>query len=135
MRLTEFIIVIAVALLFLIPTMKKEDTFLHRQMQEEAPIEMQEEEEEINTFKISFESRNPQEEPIADIMWMKKAAETARDAGIPYFNVLKQKIRKRYVPKYKTELSVVEGIIQLDNDPMRAEYDANEIEALVLTDQ
>jgi Na+-transporting methylmalonyl-CoA/oxaloacetate decarboxylase gamma subunit len=132
MRLTEFIIVIMAALMFLIPTMRKE-TALEREAQE-APIEMQEE-EEINTFKITYESKNPSEEAVADIIWMKKAAETARDAGIPYFNVLKQKIKKRYVSKYKTELSVVEGIIQLDNDPMRAEYDANEIEALVLTDQ
>lgn len=128
MRLTEFIIVIAVALVFLIPTMKKEQPVVHDEQ-----VEMQEE-EEINTFAITYESKSPREEPIADIIWMKKAAETARDAGIPYFNVLKQKIRKRYVPKFKTELSVVEGIIQLDNDPMRAEYDAHEIEALVLTE-
>lgn len=128
MRLTEFIIVVAVALIFLVPTMKKEKTVVQHEQ-----VEMQEE-EEINTFEIIYESKSPREEAIADIIWMKKAAETARDAGIPYFNVLKQKIRKRYVPKFKTELSVVEGVIQLDNDPMRAEYDANEIEALVLTE-
>ena len=65
---------------------------------------------------------------------MKKAAEVAQDAGIPYFNVLEQKVRKQFVKKYKTYLSVVEGVIELDNDPMRAEFDALEIESLVLNE-
>ena len=103
-----------------------------REAQEEAPME--EMMDEINTYKVVYEVKSPSEEPIADIIWMKKAAEIAQDAGIPYFNVLEQKMRKRFVKKYKTELSVVEGVIELDNDPMRAEFDAQEIESLVLTD-
>ena len=65
-------------------------------------------------------------------MVMKKAAKLARDEGIPYFNVLEQKIRKKYFKKFNRELSVVEGVIELDNDPIRAEFDAVEIESLVL---
>lgn len=132
MRVTEFMIVIVAALLFLIPMMNKEKEVSLRQAQEEVPSE------EImtgpHTYKIIYEVQVPKDEPIADIIWMKKAAEVAQEAGIPYFNVLKQKVRKQYVHKYKTDLSVVEGIIQLDNDPMRAEFDAQEIESLVLTD-
>lgn len=134
MRLTEFVIVIIAALMFLIPTMKKEQSAFEIEAQEEAPVE-EILENESNTFKIFYEARSPDEEPVADIIWMKKAAEVAQDAGVPYFNVLKQDIRKKYVKKYNMELSVVEGVIQLDNDPMRAEYDAQEIESLVLTNE
>jgi hypothetical protein len=130
MRLTEFMIVIVAALMFLIPTMKNDKTAFERQAQEEAPIE--EAMEEPNTYKISFEVANPSQEPIADIIWMKKAAEIAKDAGVPYFNVIEQKSYKRFVEKYKADLSVIEGVIELDDDPMRAEFDAQEIEALVL---
>lgn len=132
MRLTEFLIVIVAALMFLIPQMNKKNTGLQRQAQEEAPQE--EMLEEYNTYKVTYTVTRPQEEPIADIIWMKKAAEVAQRAGIPYFNVLKQEFSKRFVRKYDRELSTVTGVIQLDNDPMRAEYDANEIESLVLTD-
>lgn len=134
MRLTEFMIVIIAALMFLIPTMRNEQREFEREAQEEAPIEEMIG-EESHTYKVLFESRSPEEEKIADILWMKKAAETATDAGIPYFNVLKQKMTKRFVPKLNREVSVVEGVIQLDNDPINAEYDAHEIESLVLTDE
>lgn len=130
MRLTEFVIVIVAALMFLVPTMKKDQTAFEREAQEEAPME--EVMEEANTYKVTYEVSKPSEEPIADILWMKKAAEVARDAGIPYFNVLEQKMSKRFVQKHKTELTVVEGVIELDNDPMRAEFDAEEIDGLVL---
>lgn len=132
MRLTEFMVVIIAALMFLVPSMKKENSSFEREMQEEAPME--EMLETPNTYKITYEVQSPKEEPVADIIWMKKAAEVAQDAGIPYFNVLEQKVRKQYVKKFKTNLSVVEGVIELDNDPMRAEFDALEIESLVLNE-
>lgn len=132
MKLTEFMVIIIAALMFLVPTMRKETTSFEREAQEEAPME--ESLEAPNTYKITYEVQSPREEPIADIIWMKKAAEVAQNAGIPYFNVLDQKVRKQFVKKYKTNLSVVEGVIELDNDPMRAEFDAMEIESLVLTE-
>lgn len=135
MRLTEFMIVIIAALMFLIPTMKKEQVVTYeREAQEEDPLE-EISDTELNTFKISYQVMSPDEEPVADIIWMKKAAEVARDEGVPYFNVVKQDIRKRFVKKYNMELSVIEGVIQLDNDPMRAEFDANEIESLIHTEE
>ncbi len=132
MKLTEFMVVIIAALMFLIPTMKKDNQSFEREMQEEAPME--EMLETPNTYKITYEVQSPKEEAIADIIWMKKAAEVAQNAGIPYFNVLEQKVRKQYVKKFKSQLSVVEGVIELDNDPMRAEFDALEIESLVLNE-
>ncbi len=132
MKLTEFMVVITAALMFLIPTMKKDNKAFEREMQEEAPME--EMLETPNTYKITYEVQSPKEEAVADIIWMKKAAEVAQNAGIPYFNVLDQKVRKQYVKKFKSQLSVVEGVIELDNDPMRAEFDAVEIESLVLNE-
>ncbi len=129
MRLTEFMIVIALALVFLIPTIKKNGV-TEIQRQEEEVID----EGEINTYSIRYEVKNPDEEAIADILWIKKAAAVAKDAGIPYFNVVKQTVTRRFVPEHNQKLSVIVGTIQLDNDPMAAEYDAEEIEALVLSD-
>jgi len=132
MKLTEFMVVIVAALLFLLPNMRQEQRAMERQEQEEAPME-----EMLaipNTYRITYEAQAPEEEAIVDIIWMKKAAEVSKEAGIPYFNVLEQKVRKQFVKKYQTDLSVVEGVIELDNDPMRAEFDAQEIESLILTD-
>jgi hypothetical protein len=132
MRLTQFMIVIIAALMFLIPTMWKEQALMEKEAQEEDPNQ---EMMETNTYKISYEAKSPKEEPIADIIWMKKAAKVATEAGVPYFNVVKQTVRKKFVEKFKMELSVVEGVIELDNDPMKAEYDAEEIESLVLREE
>ncbi len=130
MRLTEFMIVIALALVFLIPTMKKNEFTQVERQEEEEVIE----EGEVNTFTIRYEVKHPDEEAIADILWIKKAAAVAQDAGVPYFNVVKQTVTRRFVPEHNQKLSVIVGTIQLDNDPMAAEYDAEEIEALVLSD-
>lgn len=132
MKVTEFMVVILAALLFLIPTMKKEKTAFERE-EEEAPIE-EVMEAESPTFKITYEIQVPNEEPVGDIIWMKKAAEVANKAGIPYFNVLEQKVKRRFVEEYQRELSIIEGVIELKDDPMKAEYDANEIEALILSE-
>lgn len=133
MRLTEFLVVIIAALMFLIPTMKKEERSFEREAQEAEQMDLVL--NRANTYKIVFEAQNPRDDAIADIKWMKKAAETARNSGIPYFNVLEHKISRRFVKKLGKSLTTIEGVIELDNDPMRAEYDAQEIEALVLTDQ
>lgn len=135
MRLTEFMIVIIAALMFLIPTMKKEGSDLEREAQEEVTAQEMMEEGESLTYTVSYTAKSPQEDKIADIIWMKKAAGVAQDAGVPYFNVVNQKIRKKFVERYNMELSTVEGVIQLDNDPMNAEFDAHEIENLILSDQ
>lgn len=132
MKLTGFIVVLAAALAFLIPTMRNEHHAFERQAQEEAPIE--EVLQEKNTFRIVFEVKTPEEETIADIMWMKKAAEVAINEGVPHFNVLEQTVTTRPDTDSGEEFSVVDGVIELDQDPMRAEFDAREIQSLVLTD-
>lgn len=132
MRLTEFMVVIIAALLFLLPTMKQEKTANEIEAQEAEPYE--ETYSDYDTFKITYRVSSARSEPVADIIWMKKAAEVATEEGIPYFNVLEQKVSKRFVREAGRELSVIEGIIELDPDPMRAEFDAHEIESLVLTE-
>lgn len=132
MKLAQFMIVIVAALMFLIPTMWKENTAFEREEQEEAPMEELLGEQE-DTFKVTYEVQTPEEENVADIYWMKEAARVAQEAGVPYFNILEQKLSKKFVEEYNRDLTVVEGVIQLDNDPMRAEYDAEEIEGLMLS--
>jgi hypothetical protein len=70
-----------------------------------------------NTYRIHFEISSEKEKPIADILWFHEAAKVALRKKIPWFNVLEEKITPYYV----------EGIIQLEKDPMKAEYDAYEI--------
>jgi hypothetical protein len=128
-------IVIIAALMFVIPTMKKEQAGLLREAQEDEKTVQEMDMDRSHTYKITFQATTPDEDAIADIMWMKRAAEVARDAGIPYFNILEQKTQERFVKRYRTKLTMVMGVIQLDKDPMRAEYDASVIEDLVLSEQ
>ena len=133
MRLTSFVVVIVAALLFLIPMMNQEQSAFEREAQEESPIEKVLGEE--NTYKITYEVERPEDETIADILWMKLAAEMALEQKIPYFNVLDQDIYTVRDEETGEDQTIVEGVIQLDSDPMRAEYDAHEIEALVLPER
>jgi hypothetical protein len=133
MKLTGFMVVVIAALLYMIPIMQREhDPNTEVQAQEEAPVEKIDERE--NTFKITYRAESPQEDPIADIVWMKKAAALSQEEGIPYFNVLEQEIYQEFDEEQSREVTVVEGIIELDKDPMRAEFDAQEIQSLVLTE-
>jgi hypothetical protein len=134
MRITPFLVVVAFALIFLVPMMQKENLVSERQAQEEEVIAIDPEVgQEIKTLHVRFDVHHPEEAPIADIIWMKKAAEVAVDSGTPYFNILKQEIRHRFSKKFKMDLPVVQGIIQLEDDPMKAQYDAHEIENLILS--
>ncbi|MES2525657.1 MAG: hypothetical protein V4598_01165 [Bdellovibrionota bacterium] len=83
-------------------------------------------------YRITFRAAGMKENGVADIMWLKKAAQVAMDAGIPHFNVRQKTISREYNRRVQRRLNVVEGVIELDNDPMNAEYDAQEILSLVL---
>lgn len=93
-----------------------------RQAQEEAPAT-----EQIThrTFRIKMPIEDPKDRPVADILWFQKAAKLALKNRTPWFNVLEQK----FAP------DSVEGVIQLETDPMKGEYDANEILSLHLLDE
>jgi hypothetical protein len=78
-----------------------------------------------NTFRIKLDIEENEDNSLADIIWFQKAAEVALAKNTPWFNVLEQKMSD----------STVEGVIQLERDPMKAEYDANEILSLQLTDE
>lgn len=77
-----------------------------------------------NTYRITMEVETPADDPVADILWFQRAAELALDENIPWFNVLEQELSP----------GLAEGVIQLEKDPMKAEYDANEILSLHLDD-
>lgn len=122
MRTTGFLLLTAFTLLFVIgrPQKKQQETRpstirseAFERQEEQAPEELQ----------VTFEAKNAEDAEIADILWLRKAARLAMDMGNPYFNVLQQN---------RDQEMVVDGIIRLEEDPMSAEYDANEILDLAL---
>lgn len=129
MKTILFLAVIVTSLVYLVPIMKAEQEN-QIQAQEESPVQTFNYGPE--TYKIIFTTQKPSENEIADILWMKRAAEVSMDEGIPYFNVLEQKTYPTFSEVFGEDLMTVEGIIELDNDSMEAEYDAHEINSLVL---
>lgn len=129
MKTILFLAVIVTSLVYLVPIMKAEQAN-QIQAQEESPVETFNYGPE--TYKIVYKTEKPSENEIADILWMKKAAEISIQEGIPYFNVLDQKIYPTFSEAFGEDLMTVEGIIQLDHESMEAEYDAREITSLVL---
>jgi hypothetical protein len=112
-----FLLVVG-GLIFIITNPKRENP----QAQEEAPSTQQ---LSNSTFRIKMDIVEENDRPVADILWFQKAAKVALDNKIPWFNVLEQ--------KFGTDS--VEGVIQLEPDPMKGEYDANEILSLHLLDE
>ena len=92
------------------------------QAQEEAPSI---EELKHNTFRIKIDIQASKGDTSPDILWFQKAAELAKEKKIPWFNVVEQSI----------STTSIEGVIELERDPMKAEYDANEILSLELSDE
>jgi len=97
------------------------------------PLRMQAQEEDPpmaitknnqNNYRIKM-NIDPENRELADILWFQKAAEVALGKKRPWFNVIQQ----------YTDDDYIEGTIELINDPMKAEYDANEILSLRLTDE
>jgi hypothetical protein len=117
-----FFLLLAGGLIFITVKNNPEQRMSASQIQrEEAPMT---EQLTKNTFRIVLEIESPNDEPVADILWFQQAAELALDKNIPWFNVLEQKLSP----------GSAEGIIELVKDPMKAEYDANEILSLHLDD-
>ncbi len=83
-------------------------------------------------YYIEFQTRSPEENSIADILWLREAAQVALDAGIPYFSITSQEKENRFDDQKKTALRRIMGEIKLDNDPLNAQFDAHEILALAI---
>lgn len=98
-------------------------TPLKRQAQEAMATES--EQLALGTFRIRMPIESDNDVPVADILWFQEAAEVAIAQKVPWFNVLEQEM----------SMDEVDGVIQLENDPMKAEYDANEILSLHLSDE
>lgn len=92
------------------------------QAQEEAP---RIEEISNTTFRIKIDIQGSEGNMSPDILWFQKAAELANEKKIQWFNVVEQSI----------STTSIEGIIKLERDPMKAEYDANEILSLELSNE
>ncbi|HXH73583.1 MAG TPA: hypothetical protein VNJ08_01360 [Bacteriovoracaceae bacterium] len=137
MKVTHFALFSAVCLLFVIG---RPDKVLNRMsegpsiQEEERQEEQYYEEASSSEIRVTFKVSSLKEESVADIIWLKKAAELALENGSAYFNITDQNISRRFVRKENVQLSVIDGYIKLENDPMTAEYDAHEIAELVLTD-
>jgi hypothetical protein len=129
MKISEFLVVVFAAVLFLFPFLKEEKQIVRQEQEENSRSQT-----EVNskTFKVVYEVPSPNEEQLADIFWLRYAAEVAIESGTPYFNILKQSIRKNFSQRYKVNLTTIEGLIELEYDPMKAEYDAHEIEGLFI---
>lgn len=105
------------------------------EIQEEQERQEQEVEEiGENQFRVIYQVKNIHDEPIADIVWLKKAAEVALASGSAYFHVIDQVATKQFVREQDMQLTEIEGVIQLEADPMNAEYDAYTISELELDD-
>lgn len=82
----------------------------HKQMMEDTSTS-------ARRFRIRYEILNPKESPVADILWLKKVARFTLKKGFNGFNILEEIIKPHSV----------EGIIELEADRMKADYDSYEI--------
>ena len=136
MRVTHFVLFVAIILMVVIGRPDQKQNPGQRQAEEEQVSKTNQEiilGDEI-LFPVRLEIQNQRDESLADILWLKKAASISLSEGSPYFNVVEQRVFKKFHREKNQRLTVIEGIIELDDDPMKAEYDSYEIEELVLTD-
>ena len=115
-------------------TYSEREEIQEEQEREEAEILPEEELVQIDDmmFRVIHHIDRVEDEPIADIIWLKRAAEVALKNGSPYFRILEQNATKEFSREHNMELTLIEGIIVLDPDPMNAEYDAYVISELEL---
>lgn len=134
MRKSELAVVGFALFLFVLigPLTARRDEQRKQEVRQEEMAEEAIDENVGETYWVTYRATRMKENSITDILWLKKAAEVALDAGVPHFNVREKKIARKYDRKTQRRMNVIEGIIELDNDPMSAEYDANEIQSLVL---
>jgi hypothetical protein len=130
MRSTDLIIIAVVLFLFLLG--RPGESIRHQRQAQEAPAQELIVELEPRSFQLIFEVEEQEEGPIADILWLKRAAQLAIENDLPYFNVAEMEIERRVNPDTNQEITVVEGIVRLENDALKAEYDAFVIEDLAL---
>lgn len=132
MKIAEVGILFVACFLFLLgrPLLEKRTQNLTQQEQRQEEVAQEEVYQDERELRVVFKARTPEEEPIADILWLNRAAGLALERGTPYFNITSQSIRKRFVESQGMDLSVIEGTIELQRDSMESDYDANEISSL-----
>lgn len=134
MRKSEISVLLVASFLFAvgIPS-KSRPTFQSEEIPQKQEITVEEiQEMDGDEYYVEFKTRSLEENPIADILWLREAAQVALDAGIPYFSITKQEKENQFDKTKKMRIRLIKGDIKLDNDPMNAQFDANEILALAL---
>ncbi len=138
MRNTELVLVTLALILFLAVGPLRSKYFSPPKHNEHRQEEVAREDdmfESGETIQVSFRPQKSEENQLVDILWLKKAALVAIDAGIPHFNVRKKEISKFFHRKLQRRMNHIEGVIELESDQMRAQYDANEILSLTLPEE
>ena len=83
-------------------------------------------------FRVEYKVTNPKEEMIADILWMKKAAQMTKDSGFPQFKIKQRIVKKRFEKKFATSLSIIIGLIEVSKEEFSENFDADVIDSLPL---
>ena len=117
-----FLLIVGGLIFATVKTKSMNNLGARQEQQEQVPYS---EEVSPNTYHIRMEIETENDQPVADILWFQEAAQIAMEKDMPWFNVIEQKL----------SAGSIEGVIQLEKDPMKAEYDANEILSLHLTDE
>jgi len=125
MRVTEILVVILVSFLFFLGHPGKNE---QRQEQQDVSVS------ENKMLEVVYRVPDSTQEEVADIKWLRKAAELAMDEGRPYFSIINQKVTRRFSKSDETYLTTIEGKIEITDNPMETDYDANEIIGLNLGD-
>ncbi len=139
MKVMTFALLTGICLLVVLgrPQLQEQTPANIGEIQEEQEREEVADEEELvqiddMMFRVIHHIDRIEDEPIADIIWLKRAAEVALKNGSPYFHILEQNASKEFNREHNMQLTMIEGIIVLDQDPMEAEYDAYTISELEL---
>lgn len=125
MKPSYFVFIVGICLLVVIgrPVIgPKSNQSAERQEEQALPEDEVYEEIQGTQLKVEYAPQTEREANVADILWMKEAAELALSYGTPYFHVKDQNA---------TEDGIV-GTIELETDPMAAEFDAHVIKQLGL---
>lgn len=111
-------LLLVTALIFVVA--KPDRPMMVRQAEEAAPFRVKQ--VSTNTYRISLDIIDDDDLPVSDIKWFQKVADFALENRNPWFNVLEQNMGDQEV----------DGVIELVADPLKGDYDANEILSLQL---
>jgi hypothetical protein len=87
---------------------------------------------EKRLIRVAYKAATPDEEQIADILWIQKAAKMTKKIGFPYFKIKHRVVKKHFEKKYAQDLTLIEGVIEATDDFVSTTFDVELIETLSL---